>query len=151
MIMTFLMERQKASTLSPLKHHNFRCLLIGRMSALFGGAIAPIALAFAVLDLTHSAMKLGIVLASRSLPLVIFVVVGGVIADKFPRGRIIMASNTLSGLTQGLTATLLLTHHANIMVIALLEFIGGISGAFLFPALAGLTPRTVPDEILQTW
>ncbi len=142
----FLIEK---GMLGPLVHHDFRFLLAGRVSALFGGAIAPIALAFAILDLTHSATSLGLVLAARSIPLVLFVVIGGVIADRFPRSRILMTSNVVSGCTQALTALLILSHHANIPLIASLEFIGGMSAAFLFPALAGLTPRTVPDEILQ--
>lgn len=135
--------------LNPLAQHDFRFLLAGRVSALFGGAIAPIALAFAVLDLTHSATSLGLVLAARSIPLVLFVLVGGVVADRFPRGRILMASNVVGGCTQAATSALLITHHANIPLIASLEFLSGASAAFLFPALAGLTPRTVPDDILQ--
>lgn len=147
--MNFLLRYQNEGILTPLKHHDFRCLLTGRVLALFGGAIAPIALAFAVLDLTHSATSLGIVLAARSIPLVLFVIVGGVIADKFPRGRILMGSNLVSGSMQALTAYLLMTHHANILLIGIFEFIGGAAAAFLFPALAGITPRTVPDKILQ--
>lgn len=147
--MNLLVDLLNRESFRPIKHHDFRCLLTGRVLALFGGAIAPIALAFAVLDLTHSATSLGVVLAARSVPLVLFVIVGGVVADKFPRGRILMGSNLVSGSMQALTAFLLMTHHANILLIGFFEFIGGMSAAFLFPALAGLTPRTVPDKILQ--
>jgi len=71
----------------PLGHPRFRILLAGRAVSMLGNAIAPVAIAFAVLDLTGSAAALGIVLAARSIPQVLFMLAGGVIADRFDRAR----------------------------------------------------------------
>jgi MFS family permease len=70
--------------------------------------MAPIALAFAVLDLTGSASDLGWVLAASWVPQVIFILVGGVWADRLPRNVVMVAANFLSGAAQAAVAVLLL-------------------------------------------
>ncbi|WP_244231724.1 MFS transporter [Rathayibacter sp. VKM Ac-2804] len=66
----------------PLAHRPFRWLLAARTTAVLGNAVAPIALAFAVLDLTGSATDLGLVVAARSLANVAVLLLGGVLADR---------------------------------------------------------------------
>lgn len=135
--------------LDPLGHPPFRWLVAGRFVSMLGTAIAPVALAFAVLDLTGSATDLGLVLAARSIPLVLFVLVGGVVADRFPRHHVLLASNLVSALSQGVVAVLLLSGHATVGGLVALEVVGGSAAAFLWPALAGLTPQTVRAGLLQ--
>ena len=65
------------SLLAPLRHGPFRLLLAGRTISSLGNAIAPIALAFAVLDLTGSASDLGLVVGTRTLVNVLFLLFGG--------------------------------------------------------------------------
>jgi MFS family permease len=137
------------SALSPLTEAPFRWLVTGRFVAMLGGAIAPIALAFAVLDLTGSASDLGLVLAARSVPLVVFVLIGGVIADRFPRHVVLLVSNLMSAATQATIATLLLTGHATVWRLVALSAVNGAASALLWPALQGLTPQTVPTGVLQ--
>jgi MFS family permease len=111
--------------------------------------MAPIALAFAVLDLTGSKSDLGIVLAARQVPQVVLLLFGGVWADRLPRHRIMVGSNVVSGLSQGAVAALLLTHHASIASLAAFAAVNGASTAFFFPASNGIVPQTVPEPILQ--
>lgn len=66
--------------LSPLRDARFAWYYTGRFILTIGSVMAPIALTFAVLDLTDSASALGGVLAARSVPLVVFLLVGGVAA-----------------------------------------------------------------------
>jgi MFS family permease len=134
---------------SPLREAPFRWLATGRFVAMLGSAIAPVALAFAVLDLTGSASDLGLVLAARSLPLIVFVLIGGVIADRFPRHVVLLVSNAMSALAQASIAALLLTGHATIGRLIVLGVVNGAASALLWPALAGLTPQTVPAAVLQ--
>ena len=68
------------SMLAPLRHAAFRYLVAGRFVNMLGNAVAPIALAFAVLDLTGSVRDLGLVVGARSLMNVVFVLFGGVLA-----------------------------------------------------------------------
>jgi MFS family permease len=94
--------------LGPLRERSFRFLFLGRTISFIGNAFANVALAFAVLDLTGSKADLGFVLAARSLPQVVFLLVGGIWADRLPRHRVMVASNVASGLSQGAIAVLLL-------------------------------------------
>jgi MFS family permease len=89
-----------SSKLGPLRERSFRLLFLGRTTSFVGNAFATVALAFAVLDLTGSKADLGFVLAARSLPQVIFLLVGGIWADRLPRHRVMVASNVASGLSQ---------------------------------------------------
>lgn len=137
------------AALVPLSFRAFRLLLVGRLADNVAHAIAPIALAFAVLDLGGSASQLGLVLACRALPLVALVLLGGVIADRLPRSLVLVLANAIGALTQALVAVLLLTGSAEIWMIAAIEVVNGSASAFLFPAASGLTPQTVPAAHLQ--
>ena len=135
--------------LGPLRERRFRFLFLGRTTSFIGNAFANIALAFAVLDLTGSKADLGLVLAARSLPQVLFLLVGGIWADRLPRHRVMVFSNVASGLSQGAIAILLLTGQAEIWQVAALAAANGLSSAFFFPAASGIVPQTVPPGMLQ--
>jgi MFS family permease len=111
--------------------------------------MAPIALAFAVIDLTGSKGDLGFVLAARTAPQVVFLLVGGIWADRLPRNQVMVASSLASGATQGLVASLLLTGHAQLWHLLVLGVLNGTSSAFFFPASAGIVPQTVPANLIQ--
>jgi MFS family permease len=133
-----------------LREREFRLLFAGRTVSLLGSAMAPVALAFAVLDLTGSKTDLGLVLAARSLPQIVFLLVGGVWADRLSRHHVMVASNVVSGLSQAVLAGLLLTGTAEIPHLAVLAAVNGIASAFFFPASTGIVPQTVPGQVLQS-
>jgi MFS family permease len=135
--------------LRPLSFPTFRLLLAGRSADNLAHAIAPIALAFAVLDLGGTASQLGLVLACRAVPTVVLVLLGGVIADRLPRHLVLVAANLVGASTQAMVAVLLLTGGAEIWMLAAIEVVNGSASAFLFPAASGLTPQTVPAAHLQ--
>jgi predicted MFS family arabinose efflux permease len=138
------------SRLGPLRGRDFRLLFAGRTVSMAGSAMAPVALAFAVLDTLHgSASDLGFVLAARSIPTVVFVLVGGVIADRLPRHRVMVVSNAVSSASQATIAVLLLTGHAHLWELAALGAVNGTSSAFFFPASAGVIPQIVESSLLQ--
>jgi MFS family permease len=135
--------------LGPLAGREFRLLFLARGISFFGSAIAPVAIAFAVLDLTGSASDLGLVLAARMVPQIVFMLVGGVWADRLPRNLVMVASDLLTGATQAATAVLLLTGNAEIWHLVALQALGGTAFAFFFPASTGLVPQTVEPPLLQ--
>jgi MFS family permease len=141
-----LFERLRAG---PLGQREFRFLFLGRTTSFVGNAFANVALAFAVLDLTGSKADLGLVLAARTVPQVLFLLVGGIWADRLPRHRVMVFSNVVSGLSQGVIAVLLLTGEAEVWQLAALGAINGLSAAFFFPAATGIVPQTVPQRLLQ--
>ena len=139
----------RAGRLGPLRHREFRLLFAGRTISMAGSAMAPVALAFAVLDLTGSTTDLGIVLAARQIPVLVLLLFGGVWADRLPRHHVMVASDVLSGASQAVVATLLLTGHAQIWQLAVLASVNGASTAFFFPASSGIVPQTVTASLLQ--
>jgi MFS family permease len=134
---------------APLREREFRLLFTGRTISLVGSAIAPVALAFAVLDLTGSKTDLGLILAAREVPLIVFLLVGGIWADRLPRNRVMVGANVVSALSQGATAVLLIAGSAEIWHLAMLAAVNGTASAFFFPASSGVIPQTVPASILQ--
>ncbi|NUO57407.1 MAG: MFS transporter [Hamadaea sp.] len=137
------------SALTPLRHAPFRYLLLGRTTSMLGNSIAPMALAFAVLDLTGSVRDLGFVVAARSLTNVVFILFGGVVADRLPRRLVMIGSNTLAALTQCVVAVLLFTHSATFGLLMALAAMNGLVAAFSFPAMSAIAGQVVPDEIRQ--
>jgi MFS family permease len=135
--------------LLPLQDRRFAWFFAGRFVSTMGSVMAPVALTFAVLDLTGSASALGAVLASRSIPLVLFLLVGGVVADRFSRSLVMQVSHLTSGATQGLVAVLLLTGSADLWMIIVLEGLNGVVSAFTFPAMRGVVPLVVPRTHIQ--
>ena len=81
--------------------------------------------------------------------MVLFILVGGIWADRLPRHHVMVVSNVISGVTQAAVAALLFSGHAQIWQIAVLAAVNGASSAFFFPASSGITPQTVPESLLQ--
>ncbi len=136
-------------TFAPLRHRGFRLLLTGRTVNTLGNNFAPIALAFAVLDLTGSASDLGLVVGTRTLVNVLFLLFGGVLADRLPRTLLMVGASLLAAATQGTIAALVLTHHATVPLLIALSALNGMVGALSMPASAAILTQTVPPEERQ--
>jgi MFS family permease len=132
-----------------LRERPFRLLFLGQAVSLLGDGMVGVALAFAVLDLTGSATDLGIVLASRTVPLVAFVLVGGVWADRLPRRALMVTTDLIRLAAHGLMAALLIAGQAEVWMIAVLAGIAGAASAFFNPAITGIMPAVVSTERLQ--
>lgn len=131
-----------------LREREFRLLFTGQLISLLGDSFTSIALAFAVLSI-GSASDLGYVFAAKSIPLVTFLLVGGVFADRLSRRAVMLTADVVRLGTQGGTAALFLTHSAHVWQVALLQAVSGTATAFFNPASTGLTPMTVSAERLQ--
>jgi MFS family permease len=108
-----------------------------------------VALAFAVLGLTGSKSDVGIVLAAQQFPKALFLLLGGVWADRLARHRVMVVTSLVSGVAQSATAGLLLFHHAQVWSLVLLAACNGSALAFFTPAAQGAVPDTVPEDLLQ--
>ncbi|MFB2584515.1 MFS transporter [Herbiconiux liukaitaii] len=134
---------------NPLRFAAFRWLLAARTTSILGNAVAPIALAFAVLDLTGSVTDLGLVVAARSIANVAVLLLGGVIADRLPRHLVLVGASLAAAATQGAVAALVLTGSATIPLLVLLSVLNGAVAAVGLPAAAALVPDTVPEALLR--
>ncbi|HET7389066.1 MAG TPA: MFS transporter [Nocardioidaceae bacterium] len=138
------------TSFAPLREANFAWYYAANFVNIAGSMMAGVALTFAVLDhITHSPTALGQVLAAHTIPMVVFLLFGGVIADRLPRTLILQVSNVLSALTQGIVAWLVLTDRAELWMIIVLEAVNGTVSSVSFPALASIMPQLVRRDQLQ--
>jgi MFS family permease len=132
-----------------LRERGFRLLFIGQAASLLGDGMVSVALAFAVLELTGSATDLGIVLAARTVPLVAFLLAGGVWADRLPRRALMITADLARLAAHGTMAALLIAGEAQVWSLAALAACTGAASAFFNPAISGLVPAVVSRERLQ--
>jgi MFS family permease len=137
------------AALAAFRSKPFRLLFAGELVSLLGTAVAPVALAFAVLDLTGSATDLGYVLAAGWLPQIVFILIGGVLGDRLPRNLVMVGANLLSAAAQGASAGLLLAGVARPWHLAVLAAARGTATALFFPAAQAVVPEIVEAELLQ--
>ncbi|WHU85972.1 MFS transporter [Pantoea agglomerans pv. betae] len=131
------------------QHTSFRYLFFGRLFTVLGNGIAPIALAFAVLDIGGSASDLGIVVASRSLCNVLFLLVGGVVADRYSRSRVLVSSAVVAAVSQAIVAWSVLDGSATVISLTLLGALNGAAAGIALPASSALVPQVVPATHLR--
>src|SRR5256885_89684 len=109
-----------------LREPRLRLLWLGQATSTLGDGLVPVALAFAVIKtLDRGPTALGIVLAAESIPLVAFVLAGGVWADRLPRQIVMLVSDVLRMAVQAILAVLLLTGRAEIWQLIVLVAIYG--------------------------
>jgi MFS family permease len=137
------------SAMSPLRERRFRWYFLSRSVNLAGTTMSPVALAFAVLTVDHRTASLGIVLAAYTVPLVVFLLLGGVLADRWGRQQVIQTSNVLAGVVRGALALLVLSGHAELWSLVTLAAINGVAVAPGLPAMNGIVPQLVPRDQLQ--
>jgi MFS family permease len=133
----------------PLLERNFRAVFIGQATSSLGNSLVPVALAFAVLELTNSATDLGLVLAAEFTAQLVLFLAGGVIADRISRRTVMLGADAVRCMSQGLLGVLLITARPSIAVIATLAAVQGLAGGIFTPAAQGLTPALVPADQLQ--
>ena len=134
----------------PLRHASYRWLLSGVAVNSLGNGIAPVALAFAVLDLGGDASDLGVVVGLYALADVAAVLFGGVLGDRLPRTVMMQGSSALAAVAQGLVAASLVGGWSSIPLLAGLGMVNGALGALGGPSSSAITQQTVPAELLRT-
>lgn len=135
--------------LATLRNRNFAWYFASRFVNTLGLMMANVALAFAVLDVTDSAAALGQVLAAHTVPMIVLLLWGGVISDRFPRTVVLQVSNVTSALTQAAIAALVLTGTAELWMLLVLSVLHGAVSAISLPAMASMVPQLVSRDQLQ--
>jgi MFS family permease len=128
---------------------SFRLFFFGQGISAVGDRIVSVALAFAVLDLTGSVKDLGLVLAAQTVPLVLFLLMGGVWSDRLSRRAVMLTSDLVRAGAQGASALLLVTGNAHVWQLVVLQAVYGAAEAFFKPAAQALLPETVAAADLQ--
>ncbi len=138
-----------ATSLGALGDRRFARYFTARTVSTAGSVMVPVALAFAVLHVDESAGALAQVLGVRTLAMVIFLLVGGVISDRFSRIAVLQVAHVLTCLTQGAAAVLIISGHATLTQLTVIEGVNGAVSAFTMPAMMGIVPLVVDRSRLQ--
>lgn len=133
----------------PLAHRNFRLLLASDGLSMLGSAMAAVAVPFAVLNTGGSAADVGYVSAAVLTSTVVSLLFGGVLSDRLPRLRVMVASEAVQGAAQAGFAAVLLADCGSTAIMVALSAIRGAAFGFYLPAAQGLVPQVVPAEKLS--
>jgi len=140
---------RRRAEFEPLHEHDFRWFFASQTINLLGSAMASMALTFAVLKVDDSPTALGQVLAARIIPTILFLLLGGAIADRFPRVAVLQIGNLAAAVTQGAAAYLVISGHARVWELAALSAVNGTTSAITMPAMEGMVPQLVPKALLK--
>ncbi|MBU6347790.1 MAG: MFS transporter [Actinomycetales bacterium] len=132
-----------------LKH--VRKLLAARLISNFGNGLSPIALAFGVLDLPGATAKtLSLVVFAQMFPMVAFMLIGGVIADRFPKALMVGGSDIVLSLFVICNGIMFLTGTVSLTSLIIIGVISGFLHALWWPAMSALPTEIVDEDQLQS-
>ncbi len=132
-----------------LSNRNFRLLLADRLLAPMAATFSLVGVSFAVLAATGSTADLSYVIAAQAAPSLIFLLVGGVIADRVAPQLVIVAANVMVAAGEGTFGILVLTSHPAVWVMITLELVTGTGVALFYPASMALLPRLVTSDEMR--
>ena len=131
-------------------HEGFSMLVTARLISNVGNGLSPIALAYGVLSLPGAdGSDLSIVMGARYLPLIVFMLFGGVFADRFQRNRIVGGSDIIGSALVAVSAISLIAGFSSILLLAIMGALFGFLNALWWPAMSGVLPEILPKEKLQ--
>ncbi|NNN00649.1 MAG: MFS transporter, partial [Acidimicrobiaceae bacterium] len=107
-----------------------------------------IALAWLVLDLTHSAVDLGTITMLQFLPILAFSLFGGVVADRFPRRRLLIATQVFLTLEATVLGVLVATHTITLWETGLIAVVIGTTNALNNPVQQAFVPELVGRDLV---
>jgi DHA3 family tetracycline resistance protein-like MFS transporter len=136
--------------LRSLRVRSFALLWSGQTVSRLGDSLYRIALAWWVLEKTGSAAAMGTVLILSFLPMLLFLLVGGVAVDRLPRGRVMLASDILRGAIVASVAALAFAQMLEIWHVYVASMAFGFVEAFFQPAYTAIVPEIVPADALPS-
>jgi MFS family permease len=131
-----------------LTHRNYRLLWFAALGSTIGTWMQKFAQSLLVYDLTGSTFLLGLDDFLSQLPILLFMLIGGVIADRHDRRQLLAGSQYVQAFSAFMLALLVWTGHVNIWFIFALSFVSGCGQAFGGPAYQALIPSLVPRRDL---
>ena len=136
-----------SETYQSLKNRDFLFLWIGMLTLMFGMNMQMLVRSYFVYELENSGMLLGIVNAGSAIPMLTLALVGGVIADRLNKKRIIQAGQVLAGIVALVVAILILTENVTWVHLLIASIVQGAVFAFMMPARQALIPLMVGQKL----
>ena len=135
-----------------LTHRNFRLLWMGALTSSIGTWMQKVAQAWLIVTLTTDSgstpFYIGLDAFAGELPILLFTLIGGVVADRRDRRHMMLTSQTVQMLVAFILAGLVALDMINIWIVVTLSFISGCGQAFGGPAYQSLIPTLVGKEHL---
>lgn len=132
------------------RYKGFTKLALARFISNLGNGITPIALSFGVLGLPNgTASQLSLVLGSQMIPLLIFMLFGGVVGDRYKRNKIVGGSDILGSAFVMVSASSFIFGFVSIPLLCVMGALFGFLNALWWPAFSGVLPEILPKEQLQ--
>ena len=132
------------------RHKGFAKLALARFISNCGNGITPIAMSFGVLGLPGgSASQLSLVLGSQMIPLLLFMLFGGVVGDRYKRNKIVGGSDIIGSLFVLVSASSFIFGFVSIPLLCVMGALFGFLNALWWPAFSGVLPEIVPKGELQ--
>jgi MFS family permease len=140
------------ATFASLKNRNYRLYFGGQLTSMVGTWMQSTALSWYVLEKTHSALALGTVSTFQFLPVLLFSLFGGVIADRFPKQKLLIAMQAVLLVQATVLATLTATDLINLPLIYILAALQGTASSINMPAQQSFVmemvgPKDVPNAV----
>ena len=140
--------RRRFSTFASLQYRDFRFLWFGQVGHAASLWMEQIVRPLLILQLTDSALMVGLVVAARMLPMLFFGLIAGVAADRLDRKRILLTTQWVTMSMHALMAVLVFTDVIQPWHVFATTFVSGSSMAFNQPSRQSLIPQMVPREAL---
>jgi hypothetical protein len=131
-----------------LGERNFRRFYVGYATSMLGTSMSAVAIAFAVLAIGGTATSLGVVFAANIVPMVAFMLGGGVLADRLGRRPVMLTADAARCVAQGTLAATLFLGRPHLWLFVVAAFVVGTGNAFFQPALSGLPVQLAPRDQL---
>ena len=138
----------RVGILRPLRIRDFALLWAGALVSLIGDGVYVVAIAWQVYELSDSPTALSLVGVAWTLPLGLFVLLGGVVSDRFERRRIMVAADIVRAGAAGAIGVLSLTGAVELWHLIALAAMFGVGEAFFGPAFTSIVPQIVPRDLL---
>jgi MFS family permease len=136
---------RRARVLEAFRSRDFRRLWTGQAVSMLGDTAFLVALGWRTYDLTGSARSLGYVLTLQGVGLLLTVLVGGALADRYDRRKLMLVSDLSRFAIVGALTVIDGTGHLTLDVLLGLAFAEGLATGFFTPALGGLIPLVVEE------
>lgn len=133
---------------SALRHRNYRLYFFGQGISITGTWMQSLAMSWLVLTLTSSAIALSIVNVLQFVPTLIFGLVAGVLADRVPKRRLLVVTQSIAALASASMAVLIRTGHVDLWHVYLVAGIVGVNNAFDMPARQAFVSEMVGKDDL---
>lgn len=129
-----------------LESSDFRHLWFGTLPGTMAMQMSMIARGYVAYDITQSAAAVGFVAMAQGVPMLVFSLFGGVVADRFPKRNVLLITNVVQVIYAAVSAVLVLTGLVQIWHLALLAAVSGLGIAFSMPSRHSYVAQIVPRE-----